>query len=249
MATHRAPAYDADAHTPAEHDGLFRTSGGVWVPKSVGEKITDELLTANGDLLYRNGSGNAARLAKGGDGQVLTLASGLPAWADAGGGLWEHVETINEAAAATWDSATLEDDYLYRLVIHHWQRSSGSGVVYARVDTGSGVDTGGSDYAWHTHVTGTGHALNRDSADSEMQLSGTTTSSSSTHPSQWEMTFGQRAGERWWLHATGFTTFDLLQIMAWGVRLSASEVVSLRLYDSGAVNCEIKGELWRMGVA
>jgi hypothetical protein len=40
---------------------------------------------ADGDIYYRN-SGNLQRLAKGDDDEVLTLASGLPTWAAAGGG-------------------------------------------------------------------------------------------------------------------------------------------------------------------
>lgn len=40
---------------------------------------------ANGDTYYRN-SGALVRLPKGSDGQVLTLASGLPSWVAAGGG-------------------------------------------------------------------------------------------------------------------------------------------------------------------
>jgi len=40
---------------------------------------------ADGDIYYRN-SGNLQRLAKGDDDQVLTLSSGLPTWAAAGGG-------------------------------------------------------------------------------------------------------------------------------------------------------------------
>ena len=43
------------------------------------------LSLVNGDILYVTG-GAIARLPKGTDGQVLTLASGLPAWAAAGGG-------------------------------------------------------------------------------------------------------------------------------------------------------------------
>lgn len=47
---------------------------------------------AAGDIVYR-GASNWARLAKGTDGQVLTLASGLPSWADAtGGGLADVVD-------------------------------------------------------------------------------------------------------------------------------------------------------------
>lgn len=42
-------------------------------------------LTTSGDIIYFNGTNNV-RLAKGSDGDVLTLASGLPSWAASGGG-------------------------------------------------------------------------------------------------------------------------------------------------------------------
>jgi parallel beta-helix repeat protein len=50
---------------------------------------------AAGDIYYRNGSNAFARLAKGSNDQVLTLASGIPSWADAGGG---SSTTINNNA-------------------------------------------------------------------------------------------------------------------------------------------------------
>ena len=36
--------------------------------------------SATGDIIYRNSSGELARLAVGSSGQVLTVASGVPAW-------------------------------------------------------------------------------------------------------------------------------------------------------------------------
>lgn len=43
-------------------------------------------MTASGDVIYGTTAGAPARLAKGTDGQVLTLASGLPSWAAPTGG-------------------------------------------------------------------------------------------------------------------------------------------------------------------
>lgn len=43
-------------------------------------------MTTSGDLIYGGASGTGTRLAKGSDGQVLTLASGLPAWSSASAG-------------------------------------------------------------------------------------------------------------------------------------------------------------------
>lgn len=41
-------------------------------------------MSASGDIIYGGASGTGTRLVKGSDGQVLTLASGLPSWAAAG---------------------------------------------------------------------------------------------------------------------------------------------------------------------
>jgi hypothetical protein len=49
-------------------------------------------MTASGDIIYGGTSGAPTRLAKGTDGQVLTLASGLPSWA-AGGATTLETET------------------------------------------------------------------------------------------------------------------------------------------------------------
>jgi uncharacterized protein (TIGR02145 family) len=43
-------------------------------------------MTISGDIIYGGTSGSGTRLAKGSDGQILTLASGLPTWANASGG-------------------------------------------------------------------------------------------------------------------------------------------------------------------
>lgn len=45
--------------------------------------LTNPMTTA-GDIIYGGASGTPTRLAKGTDGQVLTLASGVPIWADRG---------------------------------------------------------------------------------------------------------------------------------------------------------------------
>lgn len=54
-------------------------------PSAVGAGMTNPMTTA-GDIIYGGTSGAPTRLAKGTDGQVLTLASGLPSWAAASGG-------------------------------------------------------------------------------------------------------------------------------------------------------------------
>ena len=54
--------------------------------------LADTVLTTAGDVLYENNTPELARLPKGTDGDVLTLASGLPSWAaGSSGGKWEKL--------------------------------------------------------------------------------------------------------------------------------------------------------------
>lgn len=46
--------------------------------------ITKALLTAEGDIIYASDASTPAALAKGSNGQILTLAAGIPSWEDPG---------------------------------------------------------------------------------------------------------------------------------------------------------------------
>lgn len=76
------------------------------------ETVLKTLIDASGDLIYGSAADTVARLPKGTDGEVLTLASGLPSWAAAGGG---GGGTTHALARKTVDepvvsSTTLQDD-------------------------------------------------------------------------------------------------------------------------------------------
>ena len=96
---------------------------------------------AAGDVLYYNGT-DYIRLAKGTDGQVLTLASGVPTWAAAGGvkeaDLWRITSGKTIATSET-------------VVDANWERSDDSG--FGKLGTGmtesSGVFTFPSTGIWH----------------------------------------------------------------------------------------------------
>lgn len=65
------------------------TLKGVDVTQDIQTQLSDKAtnpMTASGDIIYGGASGTPTRLAKGTDDQVLTLASGVPTWADATGG-------------------------------------------------------------------------------------------------------------------------------------------------------------------
>lgn len=94
MANKRISQLDALAAQPADDDLAVIVD--VSEDPDVNKKITMANLfagliakaigTAAGDIIYFSGNATPARLAKGSDGQVLTLASGLPSWATPGGG-------------------------------------------------------------------------------------------------------------------------------------------------------------------
>ena len=60
------------------------------------ETALDSIITgteASGDIIYHNGT-IWTRLAKGSDGQVLSLSSGLPSWSTSSGGDWTAYSTV-----------------------------------------------------------------------------------------------------------------------------------------------------------
>jgi hypothetical protein len=79
LATARLGSGTADGTT-------FLRGDQTWaVPAGGGGGMSDPMTTA-GDIIIRNGSNATARLAAGSNGQVLTVASGVPSWAAASGG-------------------------------------------------------------------------------------------------------------------------------------------------------------------
>ena len=69
--------------TDAQQTVLGNTSG-----TNTGDQTFDDVspMTTSGDIIYGGASGTGTRLAAGTNGHVLTLASGVPTWAAAGGG-------------------------------------------------------------------------------------------------------------------------------------------------------------------
>lgn len=65
-------------------------------------------MTTSGDIIYGGTSGAGTRLAKGSDGQVLTLASGLPSWAAAASGS----ATMNVTASKTANYTAVANDFV-----------------------------------------------------------------------------------------------------------------------------------------
>ena len=69
-----------------------------------GAKI--DLSLVAGDIIYSDATDSIERLPKGTDGEVLTLASGVPSWATAGGGSATPVLWVNNTANLTCANGT-----------------------------------------------------------------------------------------------------------------------------------------------
>ena len=108
------------------------------------------LMTAAGDILYASGANTLAKLAKGSDTEVLTLASGVPSWAAAGGGAWTFISST-ALDAATISVTGLDSTYdKYQFVlsdVHVDTESSGSQYIWARAIQGGSAVTS-SDYIY-----------------------------------------------------------------------------------------------------
>lgn len=104
----------------SDHGLVYQTDGSAWATwLTAGGGMTNPM-NASGDIIYGGASGTPTRLAKGTDGYVLTLASGLPSWASAGasGHAVYGVElrrTSNQSisntttAAISWDTEDRDD--------------------------------------------------------------------------------------------------------------------------------------------
>jgi len=79
----------------------LQTNSGATAPQW--SNSPQSLLTAAGDFLYASGANTLAKLAKGSDDEVLTLASGVPSWAAAGGsgGLLQIKQTVKTDTTST----------------------------------------------------------------------------------------------------------------------------------------------------
>ncbi|NMZ77660.1 DUF2793 domain-containing protein [Pseudomonas nitroreducens] len=71
---------------PTDEDVVYRFDGAAWMPWSSGGGGMTNPMTTQGDIIVGGSAGAPARLAKGTDGQVLTMVSGSQAWATPSGG-------------------------------------------------------------------------------------------------------------------------------------------------------------------
>lgn len=89
-----------------------------------------ETLTTAGDILYASGTNTLARLAKGADTEVLTLASGIPSWAAAGGSVSLATNRSEITTGFTTTSTSFVDSGLTITVSNN---SGGKGNILSSV--------------------------------------------------------------------------------------------------------------------
>lgn len=101
------------------------------------------ILTAGGDILYASAANTLARLAKGADGTVLTLASGLPSWG--AGGAFTQLANSVRATDGTIDVQSISqayNDLLLVMIIRGTNASAGdNGVVRFNNDSSAHYGT------------------------------------------------------------------------------------------------------------
>lgn len=94
----------------------------TYVPKS--------LIDAAGDLIYGSAADTVARLAAGSNGDVLTLAAGLPSWAAAStGAMTKITEQTLGSAAASIDFSSISSSYKSLLLVAMLRGTNASATI------------------------------------------------------------------------------------------------------------------------
>jgi hypothetical protein len=125
--TNELQIYDGSSWKPLLDTDTFSVSSGnytITTDLTVSGDVTIQTLDMDtiveGDVIYGSGADTLARLAKGSDDEVLTLASGVPSWAAASAGVTWSGSTANgigtygsassvvAESTATYDGTTLE---------------------------------------------------------------------------------------------------------------------------------------------
>jgi hypothetical protein len=104
-----------------------------------------------GDIIYGSGTAAVARLAKGTDGQVLTLASGLPSWASPAGGM-TLLGTVSTASGSSVQLTGIASA-TYRALYLSVEGCVGASSSYLR----AALSVGGSSFGGDVEISGAAH--------------------------------------------------------------------------------------------
>lgn len=125
--------------------GLFTTGGTITVAGTI--SLDGTLLAKNGgtglssysvgDILYASGSTALSALSAGTDGQVLTLAGGVPTWATGGGGGSSSVTYKDPVRAATTGNGTLATSFAAGSVMDGLTLAAGDRILIKNQTTAS----------------------------------------------------------------------------------------------------------------
>lgn len=111
-------------------------------------------MTTTGDVLYASAASTPARLGIGSSGQVLTVASGLPSWATAGGTTLISTTTMSGASVTL---SSIPQTYTYLLLVfNEFTNSTGDG--YFRINP-NGAGTNARSVALYSIGTATNSAI------------------------------------------------------------------------------------------
>jgi len=136
---------------------------------------------AVGDIFYADTASSLTKLGVGSNGDVLTLAGGVPTWSTpaAGGGAWTLIESQTVSTGTSVDFKTgIGSTYdVYWFAIHNCAPTGNFQGFWMRIseDGGSTWKSGASDYAWAiSGIASSGTAYNAgDTADTQMEVTPT----------------------------------------------------------------------------
>jgi len=106
--------------------------------------IPKSIVTTNGDLIYGTGSATVSRLGIGSSGQVLQVASGVPAWTTPTAGGMTLISTITASSGGTIQFSSIPTTYKHLYIVARNLRNSVSNSMTVRFNS----DTGATSYGY-----------------------------------------------------------------------------------------------------
>lgn len=184
-------------------------------------------MTTSGDIIYGGASGTGTRLPKGSDTQVLTLASGLPSWANPASSPTNNYYSGYTAAAGNWTrTATSYGD----------GTNTGGNALTSRVSSGITVTAGASNVAGITWTPSSSSAVYFVTATSAMQNSVNTTQSAM------KLTDGTiNVAEAYQQGATGQSEFPITVMGVYAPGTGSAVTLKIQIKTDTGGTAQLKG--------